>query len=36
MFRASVRGVNEFGQLILVDEKGTERVYGFKEVAYKF
>ena len=36
MFRASVRGVNEFGQLILVDERGTERVYGFKEVAYKF
>ena len=36
MFQASVRGVNEFGQLILVDERGTERVYGFKEVAYKF
>ncbi len=34
-FRASIAGVNEYGQLILKDSKGMERVYGFKEVAYK-
>lgn len=35
-FRASVTGVNEYGQLLLKDSEGRERVYGFKEVAYKF
>lgn len=34
-FRASIAGVNEYGQLILKDSEGVERVYGFKEVAYK-
>ncbi|WP_065219807.1 MULTISPECIES: biotin--[acetyl-CoA-carboxylase] ligase [Butyricimonas] len=34
-FRASIAGVNEYGQLILKDSEGMERVYGFKEVAYK-
>lgn len=36
VFRASIRGVNEFGQLVLEDEGGNERVYGFKEISYKF
>ena len=36
MFRASIRGVNEFGQLVLEDVEGNERVYGFKEISYKF
>ena len=36
IFRASIRGVNEFGQLMLEDVEGNERVYGFKEISYKF
>ncbi len=36
MFRASIRGMNEFGQLLLEDEEGRVRVYGFKEITYKF
>ena len=36
IFRASIRGVNEFGQLVLEDVEGNERVYGFKEISYKF
>ncbi|WP_294139891.1 biotin--[acetyl-CoA-carboxylase] ligase [uncultured Sanguibacteroides sp.] len=34
IFRASVLGINEYGQLLLRDTEGKERVYGFKEVAY--
>lgn len=34
IFRASLAGVDEYGQLRLWDEAGKERVYGFKEVAY--
>lgn len=34
IFRASISGVNEYGQLVLLDAVGTERVYGFKEVRY--
>ncbi|MDR1415091.1 MAG: biotin--[acetyl-CoA-carboxylase] ligase [Odoribacteraceae bacterium] len=33
-FRASIRGVNKYGQLLLDDETGRQRVYGFKEVRY--
>lgn len=33
-FRASVDGVDEYGQLILKDPEGRERIYGFKEVKY--
>ena len=36
VFRASIRGVNEYGQLVLEDEGGNEWVYGFKEISYKF
>ena len=35
-FRASIAGVNEYGQLVLKDSEGKVRVYGFKEVAYKY
>ena len=34
VFRASLAGVDEYGQLRLRDEEGRERVYGFKEVTY--
>ena len=33
-FEASVLGINEYGQLLLRDTEGKERIYGFKEVAY--
>lgn len=33
-FRASVTGVDEYGQLILRDTEGKERIYAFKEVKY--
>lgn len=36
IFKATIQGVNEFGQLILKDEEGRERIYGFKEISYKF
>ena len=35
-FKASVTGVNEYGQLVLKDTGGMERVYGFKEITYLF
>ncbi len=35
-FRAFVSGVDEYGRLVLVDDAGKERVYGFKEVRYLF
>lgn len=34
VFRASLAGVDEYGQLRLRDENGRERIYGFKEVVY--
>lgn len=34
IFRASVAGLDEYGQLVLRDMKGKERVYAFKEVKY--
>ena len=34
VFEASIRGINEYGQLVLQDVEGRERVYGFKEVKY--
>lgn len=34
-FKASVKGLNEYGQLILTDTGGSDRVYGFKEVTYR-
>ena len=34
LFRATVEGVDEYGQLVLKDEKGQQRIYGFKEVKY--
>ena len=33
-FQASVAGINEFGQLLLRETSGRERVYSFKEVRY--
>jgi BirA family biotin operon repressor/biotin-[acetyl-CoA-carboxylase] ligase len=33
-FRASIRGVDAYGQLVLEDEGGGQRVYGFKEVKH--
>lgn len=33
-FRASVKGVDEYGRLELKDEEGKERIYGFKEVKF--
>lgn len=33
-FRASIIGIDEYGQLRLKDENNTERIYAFKEVAY--
>lgn len=34
IFQASIAGVDEFGRLILRDDRGKERIYGFKEVKY--
>ncbi len=34
VFRASIDGIDEYGRLCLKDEKGRERVYGFKEIKY--
>ncbi len=34
IFRASIGGIDEYGQLILKDTDGRERVYAFKEVKY--
>lgn len=36
LFKASIVGVNEYGQLVLKDTEGMERVYGFKEITYRF
>mgnify|MGYP003371562063 CR=1 FL=1 len=33
-FRASIAGMDEYGQLRLLDEAGCERLYAFKEVTY--
>lgn len=33
-FRASVKGMDEYGQLVLVDDSGNARTYAFKEVKY--
>lgn len=33
-FRACIAGIDEYGRLILKDEEGKERIYGFKEVKY--
>lgn len=33
-FRASIAGIDEYGQLVLRDTEGKERVYAFKEVKY--
>ena len=33
-FKACIKGINEYGQLILEDIAGKERIYGFKEVKY--
>ena len=33
-FQATLTGINEYGQLLLTDTAGRERVYGFKEVKY--
>ena len=34
MFRASIEGLDEYGQLCLRDTEGRRRVYAFKEVTY--
>lgn len=34
-FRASVAGIDEYGRLVLKDESGCIRKYGFKEVVFK-
>ena len=34
MFKAAIRDIDEFGQLVLEDEKGIRRTYGFKEIKY--
>lgn len=34
-FQACIRGVDEFGRLMLQDTEGKIRTYGFKEVSYK-
>jgi BirA family biotin operon repressor/biotin-[acetyl-CoA-carboxylase] ligase len=34
IFHARVLGVNEYGQILLQDDDGRDRVYGFKEVAH--
>ena len=33
-FRASIAGIDEYGQLILTDTDGRQRLYAFKEVVY--
>lgn len=33
-FAASLKGVDEYGRLVLKDREGKERVYGFKEVKF--
>ena len=33
-FMATIKGINEFGQLQLIDDAGSERVYGFKEIEF--
>lgn len=33
-FRASIKGIDEYGQLVLMDTLGCERIYGFKEVKF--
>jgi len=33
-FRASIHGIDEYGQLILKDTSNHLRVYAFKEVKY--
>lgn len=35
LFYAKIRGIDEFGRLLLVREDGKVGVYGFKEVAFK-
>ncbi len=34
-FRASVAGIDEYGQLVLEDTEGRQRLYAFKEVGYR-
>lgn len=34
LFRAEIQGIDEYGQLVLKDTGGMQRVYGFKEVKY--
>lgn len=34
VFRARIVGTDEYGQLVLCDTQGRERVYAFKEVSY--
>lgn len=34
IFRASIEGIDEYGQLILKDTSGQQRIYAFKEVKY--
>lgn len=34
VFRASVSGIDEYGQLVLEDTEGRRRLYAFKEVKY--
>lgn len=34
-FRASISGIDEYGQLILEDTEGRQRLYAFKEVKYR-
>lgn len=33
-FRASIDGIDEYGQLVLKDSSGKKRIYAFKEVQY--
>jgi BirA family biotin operon repressor/biotin-[acetyl-CoA-carboxylase] ligase len=33
-FMATITGVNEYGQLQLIDDTGSKRVYGFKEIEF--
>jgi BirA family biotin operon repressor/biotin-[acetyl-CoA-carboxylase] ligase len=33
-FMATITGVNEYGQLQLIDDTCSERVYGFKEIEF--
>lgn len=34
IFRATVKGVDEYGRLLLTDDSGRDRMYGFKEVKW--